>query len=385
MFYRIIYFIAVLPLFMHCTSTQKNEVKSIEWKIAAYLPAANVAQKALGLAGPIAGIHNDVLIIGGGANFPGNMPWLGGQKKYYNTGYVYKIEKDSFAFVDTFSLPDAIAYSAVCSMPAGIIYAGGEGDDGLSDKVQLVQWDVDNNRIVFSNLPDLPFAVTNASLSFYNNVVYLAGGEQNLKVSDHFLKLDLDNLNAGWTKMEPLPKPISHAVMVVQSNGNKHAIYVMGGRKRMPGSTSDLFLSTFSYDFDTNKWTEKKSMPYAVSAGTGMAVGDHSILLFGGDKGETFHKTEELIAAISNEQHAGIKEELIKKKTIVQSTHPGFSKEILLYRADADTWTKADSIPFDVPVTTVAINHENKIIIPSGEVKAGVRTPQILVGTIHFN
>ena len=126
-------------------------------------------------------------------------------------------------------------------------------------------------------------------------------------------------------------------------------------------------------------------MPYAMSAGTGMAVGDHSILLFGGDKGETFHKTEELIAAINNENNAAIKEELIKKKTIVQSTHPGFSKEILLYNAMANEWTMVDSIPFDVPVTTVAIQHKNKIIIPSGEIKAGVRTPQILVGSIDFN
>ena len=381
---RIIYSIAVLSFFMQCTPVQKNQVKSIEWKIAANLPAADGADKALGLAGPVAGIHKEVLIIGGGANFPGAMPWTGGAKKYYDAGYVYKIEMDSFFFLDSFKLPMAIAYAAVCTTPAGIIYAGGESDNGLSDKVQMIQWDDDNNSAIFSNLPDLPFAVTNASIAFYNNNVYLAGGERMDDVSDRFLKLELDNLPAGWSEMQPIPKPLSHAVMVVQANGNEQSVYVLGGRKRIPGSTSELYSSNFSYDFKANKWKENNSMPYAMSAGTGMAVGDHSILLFGGDKGETFHKTEELIAAINNENNAAIKEELIKNKTIVQSTHPGFSKEILLYNAMANEWTMVDSIPFDVPVTTVAIQHKNKIIIPSGEIKSGVRTPQILVGSIDF-
>jgi len=384
MVYRIIYFIAVLSFFMHCTPAQKNQVKSIDWKIAANLPAADGAEKALGLAGPVAGIHNDVLIIAGGANFPGAMPWLGGQKKYYDAGYVYKTGKVSLTFIDFFKLPMAIAYAAVCSSPTGIFYAGGENDDGLSDKVQMIQWDAENNRAVFSNLPDLPFAVTNASIAFYNNDVYLAGGERMDDVSDRFLKLELDNLPAGWKEMQPIPKPLSHAVMVVQANGNEQTIYVLGGRKRIPGGTSQLYSSNFSYQLDANEWTEKKSMPYAMSAGTGTAVGDHTILLFGGDKGETFHKTEELIAAISNEKNAAIKEELINKKNIVQSTHPGFSKEILFYNTNEDVWTRIDSIPFDVPVTTVAIPFGNKVFIPTGEIKAGVRTPQILLGEIHF-
>ena len=385
MFYRIIYFIAVLPFFMQCTPVQKIEVKSIEWKIATQIPAPDNTTAALGLAGPVAGIHQNKLIIGGGANFPGAMPWLGGSKKYYDDVYIFSLDKnDSVSFLKTVKLPNSIAYSAVCSTPIGIIYAGGENEAGLTDKVSLIHWDEQTNNVVIKDLPALPFAATNASLTFYNNNIYLVGGETSTGVSDGFLQLDLDKLSAGWTALPPLPKPLSHAVITVQTNGNQQLIYVMGGRKKIPGSTSELYSSNFSYDFDTNKWTENKSLPYALSAGTGMATGTHAILMFGGDKGETFHKTETLIAAIANEKDEAKKEQLNLQKTALQFTHPGFSKEILMYNTVSDEWSMVDSIPFDVPVTTVAIPYDHKVIIPSGEIKAGVRTPQVLSGVIHF-
>ena len=45
---RIIYSIAVLSFFMQCTPVQKDQVKSIQWEIAANLPAADGAEKAGG-------------------------------------------------------------------------------------------------------------------------------------------------------------------------------------------------------------------------------------------------------------------------------------------------------------------------------------------------
>ncbi len=194
MFNRIIYYIAVLPFFMQCTPVQKIEVKSIEWKIAAQLPAPDNTAAALGLAGPVAGIHQNKLIIAGGANFPGAMPWLGGSKKYYEEGYVFSLDKnDSVSFLKTVKLPNAIAYSAVCSTPIGIIYAGGENEAGFIDKVSLINWDEQSNNVVIKDLPALPFAVTNASLTFHNNNIYLAGGETSSGVSDDFLKLAADD------------------------------------------------------------------------------------------------------------------------------------------------------------------------------------------------
>lgn len=376
--------IATLLFFLFLTadvSAQKSKVKSIEWDIAGVLPSTK--GKSLGFAGLVAGVSNDVLIVGGGSNFPDSMPWLGGRKRYYDDLYVFKRnESDSLILFKLFKLPFALAYSANASTDKGIVVAGGENENGISKKVLLIEWDEAIQNISVKNLPDLPVAVTNAFAVVYDNKVYLAGGEMMDEVSDHFLSLDLNDVNAEWKNLPFLPKPISHAVMVAQSNGKDDCIYIIGGRKKNANGSSDLYSSTLQFDFKTNEWKEKKSLPYTSSAGTGTTFGKNSILLFGGDNGATFHKTEELIFAIKNEKNEEKKKQLVAEKIKMQSTHPGFCKQVLLYDVKKDEWKAAGCIPYDSPVTTIALKWDDELIIPGGEIRAGVRTNKILSAII---
>ena len=77
----------VIPVGM--IAQTKNSVE-IEWKMAATLPASVGNDKPIGQAGLLAGIHNDVMILAGGANFPDKVPWLGGKKRYYSDVFVFK-------------------------------------------------------------------------------------------------------------------------------------------------------------------------------------------------------------------------------------------------------------------------------------------------------
>jgi len=70
------------------------------WRSAGELPA-----NSKGLAGPVTGVCNGKLIVAGGSNFPDSMPWLGGKKKYYSNGYVFrKAKNDSLVSFKTFNL-----------------------------------------------------------------------------------------------------------------------------------------------------------------------------------------------------------------------------------------------------------------------------------------
>lgn len=350
----------------------------MKWKEAAVLPGVN-GKISLGYAGPVTGTVNNKIIIGGGANFPDSMPWLGGKKKYYDELFVYEQNDSSLQLtLQQYKLPEPIAYPAVCSTAKGIVYAGGENSNGLSAKAWLITVAA-NDSLQFIALPSLPAAVTNAALTAVDHVVYLAGGEVSNGVSSKFYALDLSDTLPGWKELAMLPKPTSHGLLIAQSKG----LYFIGGRMKTKSGISDLYASVYFYDFSANQWTEKKSLPYALSAGTGVAYQSNEILLFGGDKGETFHKAEELIAAIAAEKDSVKKEDLNQQKIKVQSTHPGFSKEVLLYNTEKDEWTVAGTIPFAVPVTTTAFISGGYVFIPSGEIKAGVRSNQIL--QLHLN
>ena len=276
-----------------------------------------------------------------------------------------------------------LSYAANCSTPQGIVAAGGENESGISNKVLIIQWNEKSENIIIKNLPALPFAVTNAAITSNNNKIYLAGGETKNGVSDKFLMLDLNDTAKDWQQLAHLRHPVSHAVMVAQSNNVGTNIYLMGGRKKNENGISDLYAYTFEFDIKKNKWLQKPSLPYALSAGTGVAAGENNIVLFGGDKGGTFHKTEEIIVAINSETNALKKKKLTEEKAELQSTHPGFSKEVLMYNTINDNWNVIDTMPFNTPATTSAVKWNNEIFIPAGEIKAGVRTPQILLAKIN--
>ncbi len=360
-------------------AAQKKHNIIMDWKIAAMLPAKQNDNISLGFAGVISGIYEGKVLVAGGANFPNGMPWMGGKKVYHDDIYVYEQINDLLQLQKgNDKLPEPIAYSASSSCSQGIIYAGGESAMGLSNKVFMIQ--VSNEGLKIKSLPDLPIAVSNASIANSNDKIYIAGGETSTEASNQLIVLDLNNLKAGWKKLQSIPLSLSHAVMAIQQSTAHEKLYLLGGRQKTQSGISELFNTIFEFDIQKNTWDKKANLPYSLSAGTGVALNNEQILLLGGDKGTTFHKVETLIAAIDKETDAQKKEALNAQKIQLQSTHPGFSNEMILYDCIKDTCVIIGKIPFAVPVTTNAFKSGNQLFITSGEIRAGVRAPYILTG-----
>lgn len=361
---------------------QKKE-NTVRWRIAGQLPSNNGQPVSLGVAGPVTGTHGKVMFVAGGANFPDSMPWQGGRKKYYNQIDVFTKSSNHLVHVaGNFTLPYKIAYAASCSTPNGVLYAGGENESGISDKAFLLKWDDATKSVIAEQLPVLPIAVTNAAATSHNNIVFIAGGESHEGVSDKCWSIDLNNSASGWKELSSLPKPVSHAVFVAIKSAGILKLYLVGGRRKTTQGISELYNSVFELSIGENQWKELPPLPYALSAGTGVAIGSAGIILFGGDRGTTFSKVESYLSAISKATNETEKQQLIQQKNQLLVAHPGFSKEILLYNITTGKTKTTGTIPFPVPVTTTAFWWDKVVMIPSGEIKAGVRTPQILMAKI---
>jgi len=362
---------------------QSKKVISIEWKTIAELPSFNNQSKSIGVAGPVVGIINNKLIVAGGANFPDKMPWQGGKKIYYNNISIFNKEKEQvFQEAIQASLAGNIAYAANCLTPFGVVYAGGENELGLSDKVYLLQWDEASSTMLQTKLPDLPIKTTNGSLVCIDKIIYFLGGETLANTTNQFFSLNLIKINEGWTTLPVIPKPLSNMVVVAQYLNGQKQIYLMGGRAKQKNGISDFSSDVYSFDIYLKRWDKKKSLPYPISAGTGAVVSEKYILLFGGDRGEQFNKVERTISTINLEKDELRKENLITIKNKLLESHPGFSNEILLYNTQKNIWLSNGFIPFNASVTTNLVQWADKIIIPSGEIKAGVRTPRIISAKI---
>lgn len=387
---RLVAFLISIFTLMTFYSSGQKPVLTISWKKISSVPDAGDAKTSLGLAGAINGVNNDVLIVAGGSNFPDKLPWEGGKKVYYDK--IFVLEKNGYEYSWNKSLksvlPESIAYCGNTSTPSGIVYVGGENENGISNKCFLLRWNKKENVVDAKPLPDLPLAVTNIAVTNIDDVVYAVGGDEQNNSSNSFFSLDLKDENLHWQKLPDLPVALANATVVAQNSKSGKKVFVIGGRSKTPSGISDLHNTVFRFDIQKNKWKRcadisKGAHTTNLSAAGGVALGNNEILITGFDNGKTFHKIETLISKISEAKTPEEKQKLTKEKNNLSICHKGFDKSLLLYNTNSDAWTKIGELPFPAHVTTTDVKWGNQIIISNGEIKPGVRTPDVMAGKVE--
>ncbi|HSC39249.1 MAG TPA: hypothetical protein VLD19_15305, partial [Chitinophagaceae bacterium] len=158
--------------------SQKQTLNEIKWSVAALLPPLPGQALQPGLAGSVSGITGHVLLVAGGANFPQGLPWNGAIKQYHNDIYLFEKSNGTLkapAAPAKEKLPEAVAYGGCVSTPAGIVYAGGENEHGITNKVYRLQYEA--GVVSIQPLASLPLPLTNLAAAYYDNKLFIAGGE----------------------------------------------------------------------------------------------------------------------------------------------------------------------------------------------------------------
>ncbi len=367
---------------------QKRPLNGIEWKKIAVIKG-EADRPSLGYAGVINGVSGDVLLTAGGANFPGKMPWEGGLKDYSDQIYVLEKKGAEYYWNENIrdKLPEAIAYCGNTTTPLGIVYAGGENEKGLSKKVYILKWRSGQDRIEIKRLPDLPVALTNLALTHIGKVVYAVGGDQANSSSASFLSLDLGSERLEWQTLADLPVPLANALVVPQKAKGTTNIYVIGGRAKTSTGISKLYNTVFIYNPATEEWSSGVRVSDGVktlnfSAGAGVSFSRNLILVTGGDTGEIFHQIESYISRIAKTPDGAGRDSLVARKNELIISHPGFNRDVLVYNTLSNSWQKLGTLPFPAPVTTTAAKWGKNIVLSNGEIKPGVRTPDVLMGHV---
>lgn len=371
---------------MSLTGLSAQSTFSLKWKYGHPIPAVPGTKVQPGLAGAVVGISNGQLIVAGGANFGDTLPWKGGIKKYHDEIYLLNLQKGNAKWkrADT-PLPAPIAYSACAAFNNEVFSIGGEGPAGLLDNVYSLSWGPDGGLINAEN--PLPEKISSAGAAVIGNQIYVAGGTGTEGASRSVWRTSLGARPLQWQKITDLPSPLSHPLVIAQHDGKETCLFVIGGRNKT-GRTSTFFSTVWKYVPSKNRWepsgelTGQNYEPMGLSAGTGVPVGDRYILIIGGDVGKIFNRTEELIAQISETSDAGIKEKLTSVKNSNLENHPGFSRHVLRLDCQTGLIQPLTEVKMPLPVTTTAVIHDNIILIPSGEIRPGVRTPGLLKATI---
>jgi len=368
---------------------QQTMIPKIQWNCTAALPAVQPSSPVSGLAGAVVGEHHNMLVVAGGSDFPGKKPWEGGKKAYYNQLYTLALNEGGVQGQwkqQESSLPGPVAYCASTSMEMGIVYAGGENADGLTDQVFLLEWDDLQAKVVIRALPTLPDKRANLAMTSIGKKIYAAGGENEQKAFADLMVLDLGAANPQWQALAPMPKALSHGAAIHQQNGKEDCIYIIGGRARTDSGISQLSGSLFCYHPHDNRWEQLPDILVGgtkmnLSAAAAVPLGTEYILVAGSDDGVLFHQLETLNLALGNTRDSKQYQQLLEKKMRIILHHPGFNKSVFLYHTTTGSWEKCGELPY-AAVTTTAVQWKQQILIPCGEIRPGTRTFNVLKGTI---
>jgi SSS family solute:Na+ symporter len=329
--------------FISCPLWAQNSSYWFVWEKSTVLPVEQ------GLSHTITGISNGALIVAGGNNYDGRIQ-EGGKKLVYDNIYV-ATNPNTMNWRQAGRLPRPLSNAAVLQFGNALLVIGGTNGETASDRVFLMYWDANTVKID-SSWAKLPVPLSSPSAAIAGNTIYVAGGPQKTFYS---LELDKEKNTGHWNVMPAWPGAARFgAVMVAQSNGEYNCLYLAGGK----GFNGEYLKDAFVFDTKRKQWKEMASLPRPAFYSPSITLGPTHLILFSGSDG---HDAD---------------------SAIQQQDNYHMVKDVLAYHTITNTWIKLDNMPTGVAGAT-AVRWNNQLMLVGGELRPGVRTPQIQVATIQ--
>lgn len=345
--YRLSFALAALLL---AAAPVVMNAQELRWMRLASLPDRE------GFAYPFAGVSNDALVVAGGANFPGKRPWEGGTKVWYDSAFV--LERTDGAWKTGLKLPRPIGYGVSLTTPDGVLCLGGSDASGHFADCFVLRYEA--GELKSAPLPRLPKPCANFCGAILEHVVYVAGGIETAdatKALHTFWALDLAKIDAGWRELDAWP---GEGLMLATAGVQDGSFFLFGGTALtadQDGKPARKWLRDGYRYTPGSGWRRIADLPRpAVAAPTpAPASGRSQLLIIGGDDG--------------------------KQAATPPTEHKGFPRDVLLYDTLTDSWAARGEVPFSL-VTTPAVVWNGHIIVPGGEARPGIRSPEIHRGEL---
>lgn len=351
-----------------------------------------------GVSACYAGVHRGRLLMAGGCNFPEVPAAEGGKKRFYRGIYATDASADSlFAWKKVGELPVEAAYGVSVSTPRGIICAGGTNQNGALSAVFRISLTEKGDAAVIDTLPALPCTIDNMGGTISGHTLFVAGGNVNGVPSNTLYCLDLDKPDAGWTQLPDFPgAPRTQPVCVAQHKGAESLLFLWGGFAGAgEGRKATLSVDGLCYHPAEKRWTPvaapvgTDSVEVSLGGGVGIACADSLVLCTGGVNKDIFLsalKREEHMKAALAEGNQAVVDSLKAVAKTYMSMSPEdyrFNDRILVYHTSDDRWEEILRYSGTARAGAALVGADGVFYNIAGELKPGIRTPEIVKITVE--
>lgn len=342
---------------------------SLHWQQLTPLP------DQIGFAGVCAGVSNDALLVAGGANFPDGSNFDGHPKVWHNQ--ISILPEPNGVWQTGLQLSQPLAYGvSVTWQDAVVCIGGGDANDHFT-QVFLLRWD--GREVEQTALPDLPAPMAFGAGVLFGQTIYIAGGISTPDATEalhNFWSLDLSQpaQQRTWSILPAWPGPAR--MLPVMGTTAQH-IYLFSGTALAADEagkpTRQLLSDGYRYAPLSKTWEQLGNTPQPMVAAPGPAIptGASHLFFLAGDDGS-----------------------LATQAATLRDKHPGFNPALYAYNHTTDAWHQQGSFPksipndlgphrnagFYPPVTTPIVFWRDTYVLPTGEIRPGVRTPLVWAG-----
>ena len=359
------------------------EASDFTVRTAGSLPALSGVENS-GVAGAFIGGMGGRIIMAGGSNFSQGVPWEGGAKHFEDAVYLLAPVNGAYEckLVADAKLPEGIAHG--CSAVAGrsLYCFGGQTAHGESREVYALT--PVGNSVRIDAVAMLPEGFRSVAALAYKEEIYIHGVNDGANAFWRFTPA-----SGKWTELTACPGAVRSAGpgFAAQHNGRENAMYLFGGRHEENGEFH-LYSDVWEYLPVHDKWQAKGDVtidgePMVLMYAGVVPYGSSHVLVVGGDDGRELLRRSALERAIRESATPSEAEALQEQLREAFVEHGGFSKDVLAYHAITDTWVSLGQAETGLPVVSTAVVAGNEVVIPSGEIRPGVRTPDVQVVEIH--
>ena len=346
--------------------------KKILWEMGGHLPAQTGMDKNIGTAGLLHGVlEGKYIVVGGGANFPYEPVLYNGARKTYSDIYLLEDKNGSLEVIEHINWENEIGYGSSITTKDGVYYLGGSPNPEAADDILFIT--LQNGKLNIEKIGDLPFTLQNGLAVERNGKLYIAGGAKGNGNSSGLYEYDLTSKEIK--ELSPIPQEAVRQQLVGQIlNGN---LYVFSGVGNV------AYTDGYKYDFDNDTWTKVSDVSLngkalTVAGGNSVKLNEKEMLVMGGVNKEIFDDAVAKLGTLQGRELANFRDYYFR----ADPYEFRFNSDILIYNADSDTWRTIGESPFDPNAGAALLLIGNKIYSINGEIKAGVRTDKMFVGTI---
>ncbi|HEY1066595.1 MAG TPA: hypothetical protein VGE52_10815 [Pirellulales bacterium] len=204
-----------------------------------------------------------------------------------------------------------------------------------------------------ASLPSLPAPRANCAGALVGHLLYLSGGQERPDgpACNTTWRLDLASQAPAWERLTDCP---GEPRMLAVAASCDDAFWIVGGvalDRSAQGKFTRRYLRD-AYRFDSRAgWRRVADLPHPIAAAPSPAPADAvGFHILGGDDGS--------------------------QSSALPHEHRGFSSRRMSYSLKAEQWQVVDDVAAP-RVTVPCVQWKNEWIIPSGEIRPGVRSPEV--------